>query len=317
LIEMALHESAEMMLQLLSDAGMTFAADATPESRRAAMIAATANPLLPKQPVHDVADRTIPGPAGPIPVRVYRPSDATGLPLVLWFHGGGWVTGNLDTHDQLARLLCDDVGAVVVSVDYRLAPEAKFPAAADDCLAAYEWALEHAGEVGADAGRIAIGGDSAGGNLAAVVALDARERQLPQPKLQLLVYPVTDCEFDSTSMIDNAKGYFLEAESMRWFWDHYARTPDDFAHPRFSPLRASDLSGLAPAVVVTAEFDPLRDQGEAYGARLREAKVPTEVVRADGLIHGFFGMHEFMPPGRDAWDVAVAELRDALGTLSH
>ena len=173
---MALHSSAEMMIQLLTDAGMTFTADATPESRRAAMIAATTNPAFPKHPVHEVADRTIPGPAGAIPVRVFRPSAATGLPVMVWFHGGGWVTGNLDTHDQLGRLLADHSGAVVVSVDYRLAPEAKFPAAADDCLAAYEWALAHADEVGGDATRIAIGGDSAGGNLAAVVALDARAR---------------------------------------------------------------------------------------------------------------------------------------------
>ena len=311
---MALHPSAEMMVQVLADSGLTFTADATPADRRAAMIAATTNPLFPKHPVHDVSDRTIPGPDGEIPVRVFRPSAATGLPLLLWFHGGGWVTGNLDTHDQLGRLLADHAGAVVVSVDYRLAPETKFPGAADDCLAAYEWALEHAGEVGADSARVAIGGDSAGGNLAAVVALDARERGLPQPKLQLLVYPVTDYEFDSAAMIDNAKGYFLEAEGMRWFFDHYSRTPADFDDPRFSPLRASDLSGLARAVVVTAEFDPLRDQGEAYGRRLADAGVPTQAVRADGLIHGFFGMHEFMPPGKEAWDVSVAALRDAFGT---
>jgi acetyl esterase len=314
---MALHPSAEMMLQVLADSGLTFSADATPEERRAAMIAMTTNSPLPKHPVHEVVDRVIPGANGDIPVRVFRPSAETGLPLLLWFHGGGWVTGNLDSHDQLGRLLADAAGVVVVSVDYRLAPEAKFPAAADDCLAAYEWALAHAAEVGADASRVAIGGDSAGGNLAAVVSLDARERGLPQPKLQVLVYPVTDYEFESAAMIDNAKGYFLEAESMRWFWDHYARTPADFDHPRFSPMRAPDLSGLAPAIVITAEFDPLRDQGEAYGARLREANVRTEVLRADGLIHGFFGLHEFMPPGRDAWDVVVTELRDALGTLSH
>jgi acetyl esterase len=311
---MALHSSAEMMLQVLSDAGLTFGPESTPEGRRAAMIAATSNPAFPKHPVYNVTDRTIPGPAGDIPVRVYRPSAATGLPLLVWFHGGGWVTGNLDTHDQLGRLLCDAVGAVVVSVDYRLAPEAKFPAAADDCLAAYEWALGHASEVGADAARVAIGGDSAGGNLAAVVALDARERGLPQPKLQLLVYPVTDYEFESGSMVDNAKGYFLERESMRWFYDHYARTPSDFTDPRFSPMRATDVSQLARAVVVTAEYDPLRDQGEAYGQRLQEALVSTEIVRADGLIHGFFGLHEFMPPGREAWDASVAALREALGT---
>lgn len=310
---MALHPSAEMMVQVLNDSGLTFGPDTSPEDRRAAMIAATTNPLFPKHPVHDVADRTIPGPAGEIDVRVFRPSAATGLPLLLWFHGGGWVTGNLDTHDQLGRQLADATGAVVVSVDYRLAPESKFPAAADDCLAAYEWALANASEVGADPNRIAIGGDSAGGNLAAVVALDARERGLPQPKLQLLVYPVADYEFDSPAMIENATGYFLETEGMRWFYDHYARTPADFDDPRFAPMRASDLTGLARAVVITAEYDPLRDQGEAYARRLSEASVPTVAVRADGLIHGFFGMHQFMPPGQEAWDVSVAALRDALG----
>jgi len=311
---MALHPSAEMMVQVLADSGLSFTPDATPEDRRAAMIAATTNPRFPKHPVHDVYDRTIPGPAGEIPVRVFRPSADVGRPLLLWFHGGGWVTGNLDTHDQLCRLLADHAGVVVVSVDYRLAPESKFPAAADDCLAAYEWALAHADEVGADAQRIAIGGDSAGGNLAAVVALDARERGIPQPTLQLLVYPVIEVEFDSAAMVDNAKGYFLEAESMRWFWEHYARTPADFDDPRFSPIRASDLSGLARAVVITAEYDPLRDQGEAYAEKLAQAGVPTEAVRADGLIHGFFGMHEFMPPGQDSWDVSVAALRESLGT---
>jgi acetyl esterase len=309
---MPLDPSAEVMIQLLAEVGMTFTADATPESRRAAMIAATTNPAFPKHPVHDVADRTIPGPEGDIPVRVYTPSDAPALPLIVWFHGGGWVTGNLDTHDQVCRLLCDDVGAVVMSVDYRLAPEAKFPAAAEDCIAAYEWALAHGAELGADGRRVAIAGDSAGGNLAAVVALLARERGLPQPALQLLVYPVTDYEFESMSMIDNASGYFLEAESMRWFWGHYASTTDDFADWRFSPMRADDVTGLAPAVVITAEFDPLRDQGEAYGRRLRDAGVPCEIMRADGLIHGFFGMHDFMPPGKTPWDTAVAALRAAL-----
>jgi acetyl esterase len=312
---MPLHESAEMMLHVLADAGLTFTPEATPETRRAAMIAVTANPAFPKHPVFDVRDHAIPGPMGSIPVRVYRPNDAPDHPVLLWFHGGGWVTGNLDTHDQLCRLLCDDAGVVVVSVDYRLAPEAKFPCAAEDCAAAYSWALSHAHEVGGDAQRIAIGGDSAGGNLAAVVALLAREQGLPQPKLQLLVYPVTDYEFDSDAMVDNAKGYFLEAESMRWFYEHYARTPADYNDWRFSPRRHDDLSGLAPAVVITAEFDPLRDQGESYAAQLKEAGVPTEVVRADGLIHGFFGLHAFMPPGQKAWDVAIMAMRAALEVL--
>jgi acetyl esterase len=308
---MPLHESTEILLTYLSDSGLFFDADTTPEARRAAMTAVTTNPRLRKHPCHEVFDRTIPGPDAEIPVRVFRPSDETGLPLIIWFHGGGFVTGDLDTHDQLGRMLAGDAGAVVMTPDYRLAPEAKFPAAADDCLATYEWALAHADEIGADAKRIAIGGDSAGGNLTAVVALDARDRGLPQPKLQVLVYPVTDCEFDSPSMTENAKGYFLETETMRWFWNHYSRTPADFDDPRFSPLRAPELSGVAPAVVITAEYDPLRDQGEAYAQRLQDAGVPTTVVRVDGVVHGFFGLHDFMPPARDAWDLSVSAFRDA------
>ena len=307
---MPLHPSAEMTVKALADAGMTFTSDTTPESRRAAMNALTANSPLPAPAVGAVTDRTLSGPVAPIPVRVYESvsgNNSRGAPLILWFHGGGWVTGNLDTHDRVCRLLCVATQATVVSVDYRLAPEAKFPAAVDDCVAAYQWAL-------AQSSTVAIGGDSAGGNLAAVVALVARERGLPQPALQLLVYPVTDYEFDSPAMIDNAKGYFLEAESMRWFYGHYARDDADYDDWRFSPLRAADLTGLAPAVVVTAEYDPLRDQGVAYAQRLRDAGVPTQYVNADGLIHGFFGMHEFMPPGQAAWDVSVAALRDACGT---
>jgi acetyl esterase len=311
---MPLHPAAEMMIKVTTDMGLTFTPDTTPEARRESMIALATNPAIPKPPCHAVVDRAIPGPAGDLPVRVFRPSDDTGLPLLLWFHGGGWVTGNLDTHDSVCRRLCEATGAVVVSVDYRLAPENKFPAALDDCAAAYEWALQHADEVGADRARVAIGGDSAGGNLAAVVSLVAKERSLPQPKLQLLVYPVTDYEFESPSMIDNAKGYFLEAESMRWFYDHYARGDADFADWRFSPGRADDLTGLARAVVITAEYDPLRDQGEAYGRALQQAGVAVETVRADGLIHGFFGMQDFMPPAQEPFDVAVAALRETLGT---
>src|SRR5262249_47388961 len=162
-----------------------------------------------KHPVHEVYDRVIETPVGTVPVRVYRPAPADGLPLLVWFHGGGWVTGNLDTHDHLCRLLCDDAGVVVVSIDYRLAPPAEVPAAFDDCLAAYAWARANAMELGADATRVAIGGDSAGGNLAAAVALAARDAGLPQPALQLLVYPVTNYEFESAAMVDNATGYFL------------------------------------------------------------------------------------------------------------
>jgi acetyl esterase len=232
---------------------------------------------------------------------------------LVWFHGGGWTTGDLDTHDQLCRLFCKTVGCVVVSVDYRLAPETKFPGAVNDCLGAYDWATRHAAEVGGDPTNIAIGGDSAGGNLAAVVALLAREKELQAPKLQVLVYPATDYEFESPSMIDNAKGYFLETESMKWFYEQYLRTPDDGNDRRVAPMRAESLAGLPRAVVITAEYDPLRDQGEAYAQRLQDEGVPTELVRANGLIHGFYGMHAFMPPAQESWDTTVAALRDALG----
>ena len=309
---MPLDPSAEMMIQVLADMGMTFRPGISPQERRASMIAATTNPAFPKHPCHDTYDRVLTTEAGSVPVRVYRPSAEENLPLLVWFHGGGWVTGNLDTHDQLCRLLSDDANVVIVSVDYRLAPETKFPGAADDCFAAYEWALGHADEVGADSTRVAIGGDSAGGNLAAVVALMAREAGLPQPALQLLVYPVTDMELESAAMVDNATGYFLEREGMRWFYEHYARTPADYDDWRFSPIRAATHDGLARAVVITAEYDPLRDQGEEYGKVLVNAGVECEVVRADGLIHGFFGMQAFMPPGQVAWDVAVAALRSTL-----
>ena len=307
---MPLHPAAESLVKLLGDSGVGFYPDSTPESMRAAMenvIRAT-----PPHEVHAVEDRELPGPAGSIPVRVYRPGAEKSLPILVWFHGGGWVIGSLDTHDNLCRLLCDDAGVIVVSVDYRLAPETKFPGAADDCVAAWAWITEHAAELGGDRQRIALGGDSAGGNLAAVVALVAREQGLPMPALQLLVYPITDHEFDSASMVDNAKGYFLETEEMRWFFDHYARAPEDFADWRMSPMRAPELAGLPAAVVITAEYDPLRDQGEAYAQRLRDAGVPTHGLRGDGLFHGFFGMHPFVPPAQDAWDLAIGALRAAL-----
>jgi acetyl esterase len=309
---MPLHPAAEPLVKMFTDLGLGFSPDSTPESMRAAIDGATGG--LPVHDVHAVEDREVPGPAGSIPVRVYRPSADAQLPIVVWFHGGGWVIGSLETHDNLCRLLCDDARVIVVSVDYRLAPETKFPGAAEDCVAAWVWLNEHASELGGDAHKIAVGGDSAGGNLAAVVALVAREQGLPVPALQLLVYPVTDYEFDNPSMIDNAEGYFLRTAAMRWFFDQYAGTPDDFADWRMSPLRAPDLAGLPAALVITAEYDPLRDQGEAYAQRLRDAGVPTQSVRADGLFHGFFGMHTFLPPARGAWDTAIGALRAAFGS---
>jgi acetyl esterase len=309
---MPLDPGAQAVLELMESSGM-FAAGMSPEEARAAMAAATSADLMPRHPLFAVDDRTIPGPAGEIPVRVYRPSATPALPILMWLHGGGWVIGNLETHDNICRQLCDAAGVIVVSVDYRLAPEHKFPAAVDDAVAAWKWVNDNAIELGGDARRIAVGGDSAGGNLAAVVALVAREEGLPAPRLQLLVYPVTDRETESPSMIENATGYFLEAERMDWFWDLYAASAADHGDWRYSPMRVADCAGLPRAVVITAEFDPLRDQGEAYGERLRAAGVETEILRADGLFHGFFGMHAFMSAARPPWDTSVAALQDACG----
>ncbi|MGO9877022.1 MAG: alpha/beta hydrolase [Acidimicrobiia bacterium] len=311
---MPLDATAEKVVKLFSDAGMGIGPHSTPQSARAAMNQVTTSGVLGLHEVYEVAERTVPGPAGDIPIRVFRPSGEPALPALVWFHGGGWVLGSLDTGDHLCRLLCDDAQAIVVSVDYRLAPETKFPGAVEDCVAAWNWITAHAAELGIDPRRIALGGDSAGGNLAAVVALVARHDQLPAPALQLLVYPVTDYEFERPSMIDNATGYFLEADGMRWFFNHYASSPDDFADWRMSPLRACDLAGLPSAIVITAEYDPLRDQGEAYGARLQAAGVAAEIVRADGLFHGFFGMFAFLPTGRPAWDRAIGALQHAFAT---
>jgi len=309
-----LDATAAKIVKLLGDSGLGIGSASTPHSVRAAMNQMATTGLVGPHEVYAVQDHTLPGPGGQIPIRVYRPNAEPSLPALVWLHGGGWVLGSLDTEDHLCRLLCDDAQSCVVSIEYRLAPETKFPGAVDDAVAAWTWITAHTPELGVDPFRIALGGDSAGGNLAAVVTLVARQDRLPAPALQLLVYPVTDYEFERPSMIENATGYFLEAQGMRWFFNHYARSTDDFADWRMSPLRAPDVTDLPPAVVITAEYDPLRDQGEAYGERLRAAGVPTEIMRADGLFHGFFGMFEFLPAGRPAWDCAIGALRGTFAT---
>ena len=243
-------------------------------------------------PVGAVEDRSIPGPAGDLPVRIYRPElDAPALPGLVYFHGGGHVIGNLDTHDATARNLCNGAGCVVVSVDYRLAPEHKFPAAAEDAFAAVGWCAAHGAEIGIDPRRIAVGGDSAGGNLAAVAALMARDAGGPAIALQVLIYPVTDYACDTESYRTYSDGYgMLEARSMRWFRDHYLRDEADRLDWRAAPLRAGDLSGAPRALVLTAQCDVLHDEGEAYARRLRSAGVEVDHRDMPGMIHGFFTM---------------------------
>ncbi len=264
------------------------------------------------EPVASVDNVGVPGPAGEIPVRIYTPEQSGPLPILVYFHGGGWVIGDLDTHDPLCRTLCNACGCLVASVEYRLAPEHKFPAAAEDAYAATQWLAEHAAEFGGDPQRLAVGGDSAGGNLAAVVALMARDRRGPDVLCQLLIYPVTDSACDSASYRDNADGYFLTAEMMRWFWDQYLSGDADRDNVYAAPLRNRNFRGLPAAIVITAEFDPLRDEGEAYAAHLRDAGVAVQFRRYDGMIHGFFGMGGMIDQARTAVADAANALQSAL-----
>tara|TARA_Y100000588_G_scaffold300182_1_gene321645 strand:- start:1848 stop:2639 length:792 start_codon:yes stop_codon:yes gene_type:complete len=260
-----------------------------------------------------VEDRNIPGPKGDIAVRIYRPTEEKDHSLLVWYHGGGWVIGDLDGADITCRELAARSSSVVMSVDYRLAPENRYPAAQEDCYAATVWAAENASTLGADANRLAVGGDSAGGNLAAVVSLRARDEEGPAIGFQLLVYPVTDHSFETDSYRDNAEGYLLTRDGMAWFWNHYLGPNGDGSHPYASPLRAGDLSGLPPAHVITAEYDPLRDEGEAYAKRLQEAGVATTHTRYAGQIHAFYGMHGVLDDATRAVQESAEKLKATLG----
>jgi acetyl esterase len=259
-------------------------------------------------------DLIIRGPAGPMPARLYRPP-ATGdrpPPILVWLHGGGFVLGDLETADSMARQLCAQAGVLVVSVDYPLAPEHPFPAAPEACYEATRWVADRAADLGGDRARVAVGGDSAGGNLAAVTALLARDRGGPALAFQLLVYPVTDLTGSYPSMRENSQGYLLTEQDMLWFREQYLPAGADLEDPVASPIYTPDLAGLPPALIITAEFDPLRDEGEAYAKLLEHAAVPVTVSRYDGMIHGFFGMTALVEGGRIAVAEAAAALRTAL-----
>ena len=306
---MTLNPQAKAVLDQLAAMGLPPIHEQEPEAVREAN---RLPPAVPGATMAHVEDRAIPGPAGQIPVRVYRPTESGDHPLLLWYHGGGWVIGDLDGADVTCRELAAKSGAVVVSVDYRLAPEHRYPAAQEDCYAATRWAAANAAELGADASRLAVGGDSAGGNLAAVVSLRARDENGPPIRFQLLVYPVTDHNFGTPSYSENADGYLLTRDGMKWFWNHYLGPDGDGAHPHASPLRAESLAGLPPAHVITAEYDPLRDEGEAYARRLDEAGVPTTLTRYAGQIHAFYGMHGVLDDAAGAADESAAKLKAAL-----
>jgi acetyl esterase len=263
------------------------------------------------EPVGEIEELSIEGPGGPLPVRIYAPETGTEpYGVFVTFHGGGWVVGGLDTHDPVCRALANAADCLVVSVDYRLAPEHPFPAAVEDCYAATEWAVEYADELGGDGDRVAIGGDSAGGNLAAAVTLVARDRGGPELCHQSLVYPAVNSpslqEFDSYE--ENAEGYFLERASAEWYYERYLSHPTDARNAYAAPLMARDLSDLPPATVITAGFDPLRDEGIAYADRLDTAGVPVTHEHFEGMIHGFLNLVDTIDRSRDA----IAVLADGL-----
>lgn len=254
------------------------------------------------------------GEGGAIPARLYRPLGSApnaALPALIYFHGGGWVIGDLDTHDVVCRQIANGSGGAVVSVDYRLAPEHKFPAAVEDAIAATAWIAAHGATLGIDTARLAVGGDSAGGNLAAVVALDARDRDGPKLIQQTLIYPATESTMSHPSHERFAEGLLLTRPTMKWFLGHYLRGAEDLADWRVSPLRATSLANLPPALVLTAGYDPLCDEGEDYAARLAAAGVPVTRVRVEGMIHGFLTMGKLIPAANEAVAMIAAALKIA------
>jgi acetyl esterase len=303
-----IHPQTLAVLDIMAQMGVSIGGN--PSDLRALM---ATFPRPEGESVGAVVNRTLPGPAGEVPVRIYSPAGVGSgpLPALAWFHGGGWVFGSLDSADFVCRGIANRAGCHVISVDYRLAPEAKFPAAVDDCFAVIKWIADHAADLDVDADRIAVGGDSCGGNLAAVVAQLARAQGGPPLAFQVLVYPITNHSFDTPSYRDYGDGYFLTRDAMLWFWNHYLKEVGDGNCSLASPLRATTLAGLPPAIVITAEFDPLRDEVEAYAARLRADGVTVELVRYDSQIHGFFG-NAMIDDGISALDRVSAALQTAL-----
>ncbi len=299
---MTLHPQAESLLALMASFDDPPIHEQTPEQFRS-LRKSRWRPSA--RPIAEVVDLDAAG----VPARLYRPRLGTELPVLVWLHGGGWVGGDIDSHDDVCRALANRAGSMVISVGYRLAPEHPFPAGLEDSVTALRWVHDHAVELGADPGRVAIGGDSAGANLAAVVA----QLGAVPLVLQVLVYPVADARFGHPSITENAEGYFLTSKSMVWFLELYLSGGQGSAtDPRVSPLLAdvATVAATPPAIVITAGYDPLRDEGEAYAALLEEAGVPVVLTRYDGMIHGFFSLADYLDDGK----VALDQVGDALAT---
>jgi acetyl esterase len=312
---MPVHPQVKPLIDAMAAAGGPALHEMEPAAARQMFEAMRVAPPEPPE-LASVTDRVLPSPEGhDIPIRVYLPNGVERPGVCMYFHGGGWVIGSIESHDPQCREIAARSGCAVVSVEYRLAPETPFPGPLDDCMAATEWIAENGRALGIDGSKLAVAGDSAGGNLAAAVTLLARERGGPAIAAQILVYPATDHGYGTQSSIDNAEGYFLTMDAMNWFTGHYlAGDLSLVTNPLASPLRADDHADLPPALVITAEFDPLRDEGEAYADLLQQAGVPTEVHRYDGQIHGFLGMYAMLDDGHTALDEIADAVRKAIGT---
>jgi acetyl esterase len=307
---MPLDPQAQRVIEAMAALNLKPVEESTPAEARESIRTRTAG-LGPFPEVAAVTDHRVPVAGGEITVRAYSPGGPGPHPALVYYHGGGWVIGDLYTHDGLCRSLSAAAGCAVLSVDYRLAPEAKYPVPVEDSYAALLWIVANAGRLGIDRRRIAVGGDSAGGNLATVMALLARDRRGPALALQVLIYPVTDHDLDTVSYRENATGYVLTRDAMRWVWDHYLAHEAQGREPYASPLRAPSLAGLPPALVITAEYDPLRDEGEAYAARLRDAGVPVTLTRYPGMFHGFVRLTKFLDQARTAVDEIAGSVQKA------
>ena len=307
-----LDPTVRQLLEIIQAQGRPPIESLSPDDTRATIAEAMKPVAGSPEPVASIENLRIPGPGGDIPVRVYTPEGSAPRPGLVYFHGGGWVICDLDMYEVPCTAICRRSGATVVSVDYRLAPEHKFPAAVDDCYAATEWVAANAGRLGIDPKRLCVGGDSAGGNLAAVVALKSRDENGPAIALQAMVYPVTDISsFDTASYHEFSDGYQLTKAGMEWFVNHYIARPEDVRNPHASPLLARDLRGLPPALVITAECDPLRDEGEAYAKRLQDAGVTVAAKRYAGMIHPFFSLAGVLPQAAEAYQQVADAVRSA------
>ena len=268
-------------------------------------------PLIPDIPIHGCEDISISGTEGDIPLRIYTPEGEGPFGILMYFHGGGWVIGDLDTGDAVCRMLANACGVVVVSVDYRMAPEDPYPAAVHDCYDATCWAAANTSQLKGN-GKLGVTGESAGGNLSAVVCLRARDEQGPKINFQCLLYPVTDCDLTRASYQENGEGYLLETNSMQWFWDTYCPAQERRQEPWASPIQAASLSQLPPALVVTAEFDPLRDEGMAYAEALDAAGTEATAICYEGLVHDFFATAVMFECSKVGFDATVAALKQHL-----